>query len=238
MLEKRRLKMAIFKKLVTALRGGINEVGESIIDTQALRILDQEIRDADMELKQAKESLANILAQQKLAEKEVKLTAEKIAEYESYAIKALEANNEELALEVAEKLAQLETEHDNYLKQAKCFTESCKNLRQTISQTEINIRNLKQQVDIVKATESVQKAQSAVAQRYGGSATKLQTALDSLDRIKKRQEQTAAVLDAKNELAKSDSANSLDSKLEEAGIKSSNKNAIAILARLKEKQTS
>ena len=49
--------MAIFKKLVTALRGGINEAGEAIVDTQALRILDQEIRDADSELKQAKESL-------------------------------------------------------------------------------------------------------------------------------------------------------------------------------------
>ena len=50
--------MAIFSKLVTALRGGINDAGEAIIDTQALRILDQEIRDADVELKQAKESLA------------------------------------------------------------------------------------------------------------------------------------------------------------------------------------
>ena len=48
--------MAIFKKLVTALRGGINEAGETIVDTQALRILDQEIRDADNELKQAKRS--------------------------------------------------------------------------------------------------------------------------------------------------------------------------------------
>jgi len=63
--------MAILNKLITALRGGINDVGESIVDSQALRILDQEIRDADAELKQAKESLANIMAQQKLADKQV-----------------------------------------------------------------------------------------------------------------------------------------------------------------------
>lgn len=78
--------MVIFKKLVTALRGGINEVGESIVDSQALRILDQEIRDADEELKQAKESLANILAEQKLAEKQVASTQAQITEYEAYAI--------------------------------------------------------------------------------------------------------------------------------------------------------
>ena len=105
--------MAIFKKLVTALRGGINEAGEAIVDTQALRILDQEIRDADSELKQAKESLANILAQQKLADKVVKETQSKIDEYESYAIKALESGNEELALEVSEKIGFLESELEN-----------------------------------------------------------------------------------------------------------------------------
>lgn len=228
--------MAIFKKLVTALRGGINEAGEAIIDTQALRILDQEIRDADSELKQAKESLANILAQQKLADKVVKETQSKIDEYESYAIKALENGNEELALEVSEKIGFLESELENNKQQATYFAETVKSLRQSISQTEINIRNLKQQVDIVKATESVQKAQSAVAQRYGGSTAKLQTALDSLDRIKKRQEKNSAVIEAKNELAKLENQSTLDSKLEAAGIKSGNQNAAAILARLKEKQ--
>lgn len=228
--------MAIFKKLVTALRGGINEAGGAIVDTQALRILDQEIRDADSELKQAKESLANILAQQKLADKVVKETQSKIDEYESYAIKALESGNEELALEVSEKIGFLESELENNKQQATYFAETVKSLRQSISQTEINIRNLKQQVDIVKATESVQKAQSAVAQRYGGSTAKLQTALDSLDRIKKRQEKNSAVIEAKNELAKLENQSTLDSKLEAAGIKSGNQNAAAILARLKEKQ--
>lgn len=229
--------MVIFKKLVTALRGGINEVGESIIDSQALRILDQEIRDADEELRQAKESLANILAEQKLAEKQVESTKAQITEYEAYVIKALENNNEELALEVAEKLSVLENQYENNKKQANYFAESVKNLRQTISQSEINIRNLKQQVDIVKATESVQKAQSAVAQRYGGSTAKLHTALDSLDRIKKRQEKAAATFEAKKELAATENPDSLDSKLEAAGIKAGNNNAASILARLKKKQS-
>lgn len=229
--------MVIFKKLVTALRGGINEVGESIIDSQALRILDQEIRDADEELRQAKESLANILAEQKLAEKQVESTKAQITEYEAYAIKALENNNEKLALEVAEKLSVLENQYENNKKQANYFAESVKNLRQTISQSEINIRNLKQQVDIVKATESVQKAQSAVAQRYGGSTAKLHTALDSLDRIKKRQEKAAATFEAKKELAANENPDSLDRKLEAAGIKAGNNNAASILARLKEKQS-
>ena len=35
--------MNIWSKMMTALRGGVNEAGEAIIDSQALRILDQEI---------------------------------------------------------------------------------------------------------------------------------------------------------------------------------------------------
>jgi len=228
--------MAIFNKLVTALRGGINDAGEAIVDTQALRILDQEIRDADDELKQAKESLANILAQQKLAEKAVVKTKTSIAEYESYAVKALDSNNEPLALEVAEKIAELETELNAQQNQFSSFTESVKSLRQSINQAEVNIKNLKQQVDIVKATESVQKAQTTVAQRYGNSGAKLHTALDSLDRIKKRQEKTAATIEAKNELAQETGSDSLDDKLRVAGIKSTMQDANTILERLKNRQ--
>lgn len=228
--------MAILNKLITALRGGINDVGESIVDSQALRILDQEIRDADAELKQAKESLANIMAQQKLADKQVAEIKTKITEYEGYAIKALENNNDDLALEVAEKIAKLENDLTNQQKQATSFADSVSSLRQTISQTEINIRNLKQQVDIVKATESVQKAQTAISQRYGGSTAKLQTALDSLDRIKKRQDKTAAKIEAKNELAMAENNDELEAKLEAAGIKNDSSKANAILAKLKDKQ--
>ena len=64
--------MNIWAKMMTALRGGVNEAGEAIVDSQALRILDQEIRDAAEELKRSKDSLANIIARQKLAAEKCK----------------------------------------------------------------------------------------------------------------------------------------------------------------------
>ncbi len=45
--------MSVWGKLFSAVRGGINEAAESAADTQALRILDQEIRDADNALRKA-----------------------------------------------------------------------------------------------------------------------------------------------------------------------------------------
>jgi len=79
--------MNVWSKLLTAMRGTAYEAGEAVVDSQALRILDQEIRDADAELHKSREALANIMAKQKLAGEKVAKVAAKIAEYEQYAIK-------------------------------------------------------------------------------------------------------------------------------------------------------
>ncbi|WP_322981054.1 PspA/IM30 family protein [Pseudomonas sp. C11] len=228
--------MNVWSKLLTALRGGANEMGEAVVDSQALRILDQEIRDADLELRKSKEALAEIMAKHKLASDKATKSAASIAEYEQYALKALEAGNETLAKEVAEKIANLEIEQAGEREQAEGFAASVAQLRKAVTQAEGNIKRLKQQVDTVKATESVQKAQMAVAQRYGGSQAKLQTAVESLERIKQKQAERAAKMEASAELAATSAPDdSLEAKLRAAGIKADNASADSVLARLKDK---
>lgn len=56
--------MGLFTKLFTALRGAGTEVGEAIVDSQAMRIMDQEMRDARGHLDEAKENLAKVMAEQ------------------------------------------------------------------------------------------------------------------------------------------------------------------------------
>lgn len=231
--------MSIWNKMITALRGGAHEMGESIIDSQALRILDQEIRDADEELRRSKEALAEIMAKQKLADADVKKHQAKIGEYEDYAIQALEAKNEELATEVAGKIANLETLLEEAQSQANAYGESVQQLRKAVMQTEANIKRMKQQSDTVRATENVQKAQMAVTKRYGGSQAKMHTALESLERIKKKQAETAAKMEASNELTAQENADAqLENKLRSAGIMPTEKSAEMVLARLKSKVSS
>ena len=43
--------MNVWAKMITALRGGAHEMGEAVVDGQALRILDQELRDAAEEVR-------------------------------------------------------------------------------------------------------------------------------------------------------------------------------------------
>lgn len=231
--------MNVWSKLLTALRGGANEAGEALVDSQALRILDQEIRDADQELRKSKEALAEIMARQKLAAERADSSAAKVAEYESYALKALESGNEQLAQEVAQKIANLENDLAIEREQADGFAASVAQLRKAVTQAEGNIKHLKQQVDTVKATESVQKAQQAVAQRYGGSQSKLHTAVESLERIKQKQAERAAKMEAAAELAStSNPDDALNAKLREAGIVAGGTSADSVLARLKDRSKS
>ena len=176
--------MNIWAKMMTALKGGVNEAGEAIVDSQALRILDQEIREASDALQQSKNSLAEIMARQKVAEEKASQLKKKIEEHEGYAIKALEKGDEGLAHEVAEKLVDLENQLLQEAESATAFAEQAAKMRTAIQQTERNLKRLKQQVDTVKANESVQRAQAAVAERHSGSHSKMRTAMDSLERIK------------------------------------------------------
>lgn len=229
--------MNIWAKMITALRGGVNEAGEAIVDSQALRILDQEIRDASEELKLSKNGLASIIAREKLAKEKCNAMKLGIEEHEGYVLKALEKGNDSLAHEVAQKIANLENQLVTENDAAASFNKSATELRAAINQTEGNLRRLKQQVDTVKATESVQRAQEAVAERHSGSNSKLRTAMDSLERIKEKQALKAATMSAASELASDSPDVSLAAKLEAAGISPSGKSADDILARLKKKSS-
>ncbi len=225
--------MTVWNKLVTALRGAAHEAGEAVTDSQALRILDQEIRDADNDLNKSKEALAEIMAKQKLASTQLQSTHAKLGEYEGYALKALEANDDALALEVAGKVAVLETQRDEEESQVAAYTRSVEQLRSAIQTAQSNIKRLKQQADTVKATESVQRAQATVAGRYTGSQSRVQNALDSLERIKQKQAERGARMESAAELAQDGQEDALDAKLRAAGITPNAGNAHSVLERLK-----
>ena len=229
--------MNIWAKMMTALRGGVNEAGEVIVDTQALRILDQEVRDASEELKRSKDGLAEILARQKLSEEKSTALKEKIREHEGYAMKALEKGDESLAREVAQKIADFENQLTQEGAAGAGYEKSADDLRVAIRQTEQNLKRIKQQVDTVKATENVQRAQAAVAERHSGSNSKMRTAMDSLERIKEKQALKAAQMTAASEIAGETSDESLQTRLEDAGIAPSGANADKVLERLKAKQS-
>lgn len=223
--------MSVWKKLVTAVKGGVTEAAESVVDSQALRILDQEIREAKDELRKSDHARTQILAKCKLAQQKVDSLKASISEYEGHARKAA-GTDQQLALDCAQKVVDLRQELDaeqTYLDQ---FNASEKKLAANISQAKGNLRRLEQQVDMVKATESVQKAQVAVSSRHTGANSKMKTATESLDRIMEKQKLRGAELEAAEELAAGESTDELEKRLAAAGIKGTNTTANDELSRI------
>lgn len=227
--------MNIWSKMITALKGGINELGENVVDEHALRILDEEIRRAAEDLNQTKDALASVIARQKVAEEHVTETREKIKQHEEYVIAALNKNDEALALEVSERVAHYENTKADQNKQIRELREQANQMRDTIRAAEEQLRKLKQQTETIKATEALQRAQQVLAQRHSSSNPRLRTAIDSLERIKEKQRQTAAEIQADMEMSQEAQESDLDRRLREAGI-TNDANAKQVLQRIKNKK--
>lgn len=225
--------MNVWAKMITALRGGANELGEAILDGQALRVLDQEVREAADELIQSKQALADLLAKQKLAQSRYDEFVQSIKQHEEYARLALEKKQESLALEIAQKIAGFERERNQEQNLLKHFDQSLVDMRTAVSTAEQNIKRLKQQIDTLRATESVQRAQVALAQRFQNGGSKLRTAMDSIDAIKQKQKEREALLQAAEELKCEEEPDPLLKKLAQAGILPEQQDAQDVLERIK-----
>jgi phage shock protein A len=228
--------MSIFKKIMTAVRGGATEIGESIVDANSTRIFEQEIRDAENHLTKAKRDLTGVMAQQMAANREVDRLKREITEHEGYAVQALDKGDESLALAVAEKITNLESELSAQQQALDSFSTNAERLKELVKKSERQVTEYKRQLSMVKTTASVQKATSAITDNFASSNSKLLNAKDSLERIKAKQEKFDDQLKAAELLESEDSDNSLEAKLKAAGIGDQDTSANSVLERLKAKQ--
>ncbi|MBA6230716.1 MULTISPECIES: PspA/IM30 family protein [Colwellia] len=228
--------MSIFKKIMTAIRGGASEVGESIVDSNATRIFEQEIRDSENHLTKAKRDLTGVMAQQMSSSREVDRLKREVVEHEGYAVQALEKGDETLALAVAEKISTLENDLASQQQALDSFSGSANRLKELVKKSERQVGEYKRQLSMVKTTESVQKATSAITDNFSSSNSKLLNAKDSLERIKAKQQKFDDQMKAAEVLESENSDNSLAAQLKQAGIGGTDNSANSVLDRLKAKQ--
>ena len=225
--------MSIFKKIISALRGGVRETGEAIVDANSTRIFEQEIRDSEKHVTIAKRDLTEVMAKQMQAARELAQLQVSIKEHEGYTMQALNQGNEALAIEVAEKIAELENSATDQQQANESYLKSADRLKALIKKSERQLTDYKRQLSMVKTTQSVQKATSAITDNFVASNSKLLSAKDSLERIKQKQTLFDDKLKAAEQLESENSDTSLKSKLQSAGIGAQQSNAQSILARLK-----
>ena len=224
--------MSIWRKLFTLGRAGAHEATAAVVDANAIRILDQEIRDADTAQGKARDDLATLVARRRIQENEVKSLRDQVTKYEGSARAAVAKGDMDLARQVAQRIADLEQEVTLKEPQIGDMRIAEDQLHKAITATDRRIETLRREVDVVKVNESVQKAQAAVSASGAGAGASLGSAAGSLARIKERQMIRGEKIKAAGELEDRRTGADLDEQLRLAGIMPGQSSADDILARL------
>jgi phage shock protein A len=225
--------MSVWGRLFTAIRGGANEAAEAVADANAVRILDQQIRDAEGALMRAQTDLAGLMGKAKLSRDKVQDLEHKHARDMAVLERAVEQGQEQLSQELADRISILEGELERERRSSSELSARETDLRDTVGKIRQKIQAMKREVDTVKVTESVQKAQAAIVSHGAGAVSTLGNAAASLQRLKERQAARSAEFDAAHKLDEIQSGGDLDRRLADAGLLDGPGSGASVLARVK-----
>jgi phage shock protein A len=226
--------MSIFKKIVTAIRGGASEAGEAIVDLNAIRIFEQELRDSNKEIDNATTELTSLMATKSVTDTELAGLQQKFNQYETQAISELEAGNEALATKIAERMDELESDIEEKKNLQAGMAEQVDSLKTAVKNNKKKVEKAGRQISTIKAQESINKATENLAAGSVGTSSKLNQMDSSLDRITKRQAHKKAQNKAAQTLSDETSGKSLDDEI----AASSSSGKLSMLEKLKQKQAS
>jgi len=227
--------MNILKKIMTAIRGGTRELGESIVDSQGTRIFAQEIEDAKESLKKAKSDLTQVMAKEMQASRKVEILDKEIIKTEGFVADALAKKKEDLALEIAQKVAELEQDRTVQFEAQVSYGKHIEKLKGMMEKAQRQLNDYERQLSMVKTTENVQKATAAITDNFGTTDSTLVSAKESLERIRKKQQDFDDRNLAAEKLDNETNGKDLSDKMKDAGIGEVESGAQAVLARLKAK---
>ena len=227
--------MGILKNLFTLGKSLLNQADEAIEEAQGVRMLEQHIRDAKAELDKAGKSRVDLLARVKLSNDKLSELRERKQYLESRAIEGMSKNIDAALLnEVAEEIARLENTITLEAQVLDSLETSRNNIEKAVAITSQRINQFEQQLEVVKATEAMQRAQQAVTTSTVGATSNVTTAAESLKRLQTRQAERQAKLDAVAQLEKVADGRELEEKLAQAGVGTTGtSSAQAVLERLK-----
>lgn len=224
--------MAVFTKILTMLRGNLREIGQSVVDSNASGIYEQEIVDAKNHVARAKQDLTAVMAKEIQAGREIERLVAEMRKYEELAMQALQKGETTLAEEVAAKVANLEGATAEQTAARAEFAGHIVRLKELIRNAEATLREHERQLTMAKTTESVYRATATISQSMGSSGSKLMSAKESLERIKQRHQDLADRMQAADVLEGEFGNKALESKLAAAGIGENVDRKSAVMARL------
>ena len=228
--------MSLWNKLGTLIRASANEPVEQLVDANAIRIFEQEIRDAENAIVQAKYQLATVMSEKKQLQRHNQALSENLATKESQALAALEQNDETLAQDIAALIAEDECLLQEQRKQADYLEQQEIRLKRQLRIAAQSIQRYQRELTLAKANRSAQRALGQLQGYSNGLSSSMQEMASSLERIQKRQNRVTDMDEALQEINAEMNGEQLDARLKQAGIKTGKHDADAVLERLRKQR--
>jgi phage shock protein A len=225
-----------FNKLVTAIRGGAHEAGEALIDSQEIRIFEQEVRDSRIEIRKAESQFTKIMADETIYKEDLDKLNSEYDDYGSKALAADEAGNQDLAIKIATKMGEIQSQISDKTEVFEQTKANVIKLKQIIQVNNKKVEKAERSISTIKAQIAINKATESISSVSTGATSKLVGMEETLDKLKRKNNHRAKELEASQALDDEKTGKSLDQEIENAGL-SSKQSASDILASLKRKKT-
>ena len=223
----------MFNTIITLVRGRSHDASQALEDANALSILRQQLRDSASGVEAARRSVAVVMAYAERERKSLPRINAQIADLEGRAVAALTQGREDLAVEAAAAIAQLEAERATTETALATYETEISRLRDELGGAELRLRELKRGLQLADAAQKSQTVRGVVSRPVTASLAEAEA---TLSRVQSRQLHAEATAVAVVELSVSQSAEAISARLAAAGCGPSIRpDAAAVLERLKQK---
>lgn len=170
----------MFGTLRTLFAGANARAEEQLRDTYAIELIDQKIREAEEGLRAAKGTLASLIQRQRSEERLLATLEARIGDMTRRAGEALTAGREDLALQAAEALAQMENERNLRQETVQRLETKTVRLRQSVEAAHRRIMDLKQGAVTARA---IRREQALISKLPNGEASAMEEAEALIARV-------------------------------------------------------
>lgn len=221
----------MFKQFTTLFRAKTNDAAETLTDANALTILRQQLRDAAAGVESTRRAVATVMAHAQREKNSLTRIDAELNDLEARALEALSRGRDDLAIEAAGAVAQLEAERDTTVRAIATYDQQIAELKAQLTQSEGRLRDVERGARLAAATATSQRVRATMPHPVTAD---LAEAEGTLSRILSRQEQAGLAQAALVELNSAGKADLIRDRLAAAGIGTPLRpDAAAVLNRLK-----
>lgn len=225
--------MSIWTKVNTLLRASAEEPVTKRVDADAVRIFEQELRDAEQAMGRSRRQLACLMAEKKFLQRDNDSLQLGIRQREDQATEALTKGHQDLAVELAATIAEDENLLTRQQQHLDRLQQQETRLRRQLRDIARARRHYQSELRTARATRSEGRVTVELRGYRDGMSDQLASIDQSIARIRARQEHLHAMDDALTEPDHNPGNQSLDDRLRAAGIDTGDQRASRVLERIR-----